>query len=376
LTPEKRRRGPGLHLSRKLAASGRFARTIARRHGPPVRLRKAIAAGGLYRDKQRPPFWRSLAPSLAGDARVPEIRLNHWLLVLEAKKIPYIFSPKGDRPRLYVSPLHEWAALHEIRAFEQERHLPAFVPPASGNLRGVLLALSLLFIWHGLRMRWFGPALPAPPFPAQPSAWPAAFGLDVYRFRELHEFWRSATALTLHSDGEHLLGNLAFGALFLGLLCRRAGLGLGIALTLAAGCLGNVANALTREAHVLSIGFSTALFGALGGLCCLACADIYGHQRRYPQASGLALELGRRLALPLAAGLALLGMLGGGGEANIDYPAHIWGFCAGVLVALCALPLDRALRQCSGVRRHLAQSLLLALALGGMVAAWAYAVMR
>jgi hypothetical protein len=68
-------------------------------------------------------------------------------------------------------------------------------------------------------------------------------------------------------------------------------------------------------------------------------------------------------------------MLGGGGEARTDYPAHIWGFVAGLAVCFCALPADRALRRCSAFVRHAAQSVLLLAALGGMVGVWLYVLL-
>lgn len=373
------RRGTGLQLPYYAAKTGkkRAKNTtfLATRTGGRVALRKALSAGGLYREKRRPAWWRSLAPSLTGGSPVPEHRLNDWLLVLTAKKIPHSYTPSGDRPRLYVPALYESVALHEIRAFEQERAIPIFVPPVRGNMPGVVFFLLLLLCWHGLRWGWFGIHPPSPPFPAEAGGWSPAFGLDMYRAKTLHEWWRTITALTLHADDSHVFSNLGFGLLFLGALCRRAGLGLGIGLAVLAGIFGNVCNALTREGHVISIGFSTALFGAVGSLCCLAGADIFRHHRRFSgSGGGLVLGLARRLALPLAAGMALLGLLGGGGEARTDYPAHIWGFCAGLAVTMAALPLEKSIFSLPERQQTAAQGGLFAAALLLLAGAWLYAL--
>ena len=351
-------------------------------HKPPH------ARNGARPGKRPPRYWRSLIPLLSPDSPVPERRLNGWLLVLEAKKIPHLFLPGGTRPFLYVPPLFEGVALHEIRAFEAERPVPIFMPPVRNNVAGVLLFLALFVVWHGLRWRWFAFHLPSPPFPAAAGDWAGLFGLDVYRARFLHEWWRAVTALTLHADDAHLFGNMIFGLFFFIPLCRRAGLGLGVALALAAGILGNAGNALTREAHVISLGFSTALFGAVGSLCALVAADVVGHYLRFahlhaagqsdnPAAGGgLVFALARRLGPPLAAGLALLGLLGGGGEIRTDYAAHIWGFFCGVGCTVAALPVERALFRLKPARQAVLQALLFAASLEVLAAAWCYALLR
>ena len=84
----------------------------------------------------------------------------------------------------------------------------------------------------------------------------------------------------------------------------------------------------------------------------------------------------RRLAPPLAAGLALLGLLGGGGEVRTDYAAHIWGFFCGVGCTAAALPAERALFRLERARQAVAQALLFAAGLGVLAGAWCYALLR
>jgi membrane associated rhomboid family serine protease len=169
-----------------------------------------------------------------------------------------------------------------------------------------------------------------------------------------------------------------------------------VALAVLAGIGGNAVNALTREPRMLSIGFSTALFGGVGVLCALNGADIVRHQRRFappaPYAGrkergaslpggfgsppGFALALAKRLLPPLAAGMALLGILGGGGEARTDYFAHIWGFCCGLAAALAALPFEQRLLALPSGQQAAGQAGLFLLTLALVCAAWGYALFR
>jgi membrane associated rhomboid family serine protease len=138
------------------------------------------------------------------------------------------------------------------------------------------------------------------------------------------QWWRAVTALTLHADAGHVLGNVLAATLFAGSVWRRFGSGVGLALLLAAGTLGNLANALLRGAGHSSVGASTAVFAAVGALAADALV-----QRRVPR--------GGRLA-PLGAGLGILAMLGTSERA--DLWAHFFGLAAGVLLGL---PLARRL---------------------------------
>jgi rhomboid protease GluP len=131
------------------------------------------------------------------------------------------------------------------------------------------------------------------------------------------EWWRTVTALTLHADLSHLVAN-ATAALLLGAaVCRTLGPGLGVALILASGIAGNAVNAILRGPPHVAVGASTAVLGAVGVLSGLA----FTRQRRMPRRRA-------RAWLPLAAGLALLGMLGS--DPRSDLGAHFFGFVMGV----------------------------------------------
>jgi len=85
--------------------------------------------------------------------------------------------------------------------------------------------------------------------------------------------------------------------------------------------LGNFANALFYETRHVSIGASTAVFGALGILAGYQFLTKIKHPRQRIKAW-----------LPLAGGLALLAILGSGAESDIM--AHLFGFLSGILLGL------------------------------------------
>jgi membrane associated rhomboid family serine protease len=133
------------------------------------------------------------------------------------------------------------------------------------------------------------------------------------------EPWRAVTALTLHADVSHLVANVTAGALLATAVCRTVGGGLGAALIVAAGAGGNALNAFLQGPRHVSIGASTAVLGAVGLLSGLA----FVRTRRAVRGRG-------RAWLPLAAGLALLGMLGS--DPRSDLGAHLCGFVVGVVL--------------------------------------------
>ncbi len=144
------------------------------------------------------------------------------------------------------------------------------------------------------------------------------------------EPWRAVTALTLHADASHALANAAAGTLFFPLWLRVLGPGVGAALLLVAGTLGNALNAGLQAPGHVSVGASTALFGAVGLLAGVAAL------RRAGGARGR-----RRPFVAAAAGLALLAMLGTGGE-RTDLWAHAFGLLAGAALGTGAAAVFRA----------------------------------
>ncbi|MFW6334190.1 MAG: rhomboid family intramembrane serine protease [Desulfosalsimonas sp.] len=135
------------------------------------------------------------------------------------------------------------------------------------------------------------------------------------------ELYRVVTALFLHADGLHLLGNMAGLAVFATAVCHVAGWGAGILMVVFAGASGNMINAWLYEYGHLSIGASTSVFGAIGILS----GYQFFRKRR---------DAGRKAAawVPLGCGMALLGFLGTG--ERVDLTAHLFGFLAGVVIGI------------------------------------------
>ena len=95
------------------------------------------------------------------------------------------------------------------------------------------------------------------------SAWFEHGSADAQRMMA-GEWWRAVTALTLHADAPHLLGNAVASALVMTAVCQRLGPGVGMWLLLLAGAGGNALTAIAHGSDHVSVGASTAIFGAIG----------------------------------------------------------------------------------------------------------------
>jgi rhomboid protease GluP len=136
------------------------------------------------------------------------------------------------------------------------------------------------------------------------------------------EIFRSATALLIHASHLHLAGNMVGIAIFGSAVCSVTGWGVGWFLITLTGICGNLLNALLHVSGHLSVGASTAVFGAIGILATIQLIE----KVRQP-GSGL------RALMPIGAGLALLAILGSG--AHTDIMAHLFGFLSGCALGLC-----------------------------------------
>ncbi|UCE84590.1 MAG: rhomboid family intramembrane serine protease [Deltaproteobacteria bacterium] len=242
--------------------------------------------------------------------RVTEQRAlaDEWALVLVAESLSPSVRPGDQGYAVCVPATEAQRAAEALASYERENPLeaaPVGEPVAAGHLEtalGVSAALIGFFAVTGARhpaVLWF-----------QRGSADAARILDG-------ELWRTATALTLHADLAHVVANACVGAFFLNAVCRAWGPGLGLALVLLAGIAGNLLNALAYGTAHVSVGASTAVFGAVGVLTGTAVA-----RRRRRGARG------RRALLPIAAGLGLLAMLGV--SPRVDLWAHLFGFVCGV----------------------------------------------
>ena len=137
----------------------------------------------------------------------------------------------------------------------------------------------------------------------------------------------AVTALTLHADAPHVVGNAAASALLVGAASHQLGPGVGLWLILLAGTGGNALTAVAYRTHHDSVGASTALFGAIG---ILAATRIMSRGRH---------RAARKRWMIVAASLALLALLGTSPDA--DLLAHLFGLLVGGGLGLAAAPALR-----------------------------------
>jgi membrane associated rhomboid family serine protease len=235
-------------------------------------------------------------------------------LVLAAASIPHQVIDDGTSCVLVVDAEHSARAAEELRLYDHEnppvRPKPARRIQYQDSLPGIIGYVFVVCIVAGMAgYSVFG------------SNWFAAGRVDGELIRD-GEWWRTITALTLHSGLRHLVGNIVFGVFF-GLFAGRL-LGSGVAwlaIVVAAAC-GNAANTLLLESTHRSIGASTAVFAALGVVAGYVWRGQLMAQDRWSTRFG-----------PIVGGVALL-MYTGTGDANTDIGAHLLGFVCGFGVGM------------------------------------------
>lgn len=270
-----------------------------------------------------------------GPLRVTEEprRLDAWALVLVSKDLSPLIRWVDGSFELHVAYDELTAARAELDAFDAEELAARRAaradaalerPPATRHavLGGMLMALLLLAFFAVTGSR------------AEGSEWFSAGASDAARVLQ-GEWWRAVTALTLHADSAHVLSNVGIGTLVVAAVMRSEGVGYGAALVVASGTLGNLVNAWAHQTLHRSVGFSTAVFGAIGILGGLA----YVHGRR--RVTRL-----RPAWTALGVGAALLALLGSGERS--DVLAHLFGGLAGVGLGLVAASRDLRPRTAAG----------------------------
>lgn len=255
--------------------------------------------------------WVVIRPSdyQAGRSGLPPDKAFELALVLLARGVMH--EVVNARPGWLLSVPQDQAAraVREIEEYERENFAePDFIQTrgpvqwAYGLPSVLLLLLFVLF------------STPHPSLKLYPFDFFSMGQADAAAIMS-GEWHRTLTALTLHADPAHVVANVAAGFIFSALAATHFGPGLAWLLIIAAGGLGNLVNAWAYEAGHVSVGFSTAVFGAAGLLAAIRLVD------------GAVGRISVRL-IPLAAGLGLLSMLGSGGE-RTDLGAHLFGFLCG-----------------------------------------------
>lgn len=270
--------------------------------------------------------------------------------VLTAVGIPSMVGFDGDRFLLRVAAGDAATARGHLESYDAERRRspvvhapdPPLAPAGSAWLGSAIYVAVLCLV---------ALAVAQGPWPADSFDRGA---LDAAQVRA-GQWWRAWTALTLHADGTHLLGNLGAGVWFGTLAGRQIGAGAAWLLIVTGAAAANLFDSHFGPSAYRSVGASTAVFTALG----LMAAQTWRTRFDRPQAWA------RRWS-PLIAGAVLLGWFGSSG-AGTDLVAHALGFAFGC--ALGGLGAGLVIP-----RTRLAQGLAGLAALASLALAWGFAL--
>lgn len=247
-------------------------------------------------------------------------------LVLSAVGISHRVSQTAESLFLQVSAANLHAARFQIQAYLQENRNWPPRPDVSGQTfvpflqPPTLLLIGMLALFFSITGPW-----------SAGSVWFTNGAGDAEKILQQHQYYRLFTALTLHADTVHLLGNCLFGGFLFHFFCRLTGNGLGMLSMLLTAGLGNYVNVMLHGDSHLFVGFSTAVFAIIGMLAMLS--QRHRVSKRYVR------------VLPFMAGAALLAMIGSSGE-RTDLGAHLFGLCGGFVTGwLLGRPLFLRLRE-------------------------------
>lgn len=245
-------------------------------------------------------------------------------LVLASVGIPSHMASEDAGVGLYVPARSADRARSQLDSYDRENAAKTRsgpLRPFSHGIEAAMVYCAVLFFFFGAARRetfsvdW-----------AAAGAAQAGLILDG-------AWWRTFTALGLHVDLGHLVGNLAFGVVAGVLAAQLVGPGLAWLAILASGGLGNALTAVIylQSPEHTAIGASTAVFGAVGLLSGYTQRSDLGSWRR-----------GLRRWSPVAAGVLLLVFIGLGGE-RTDVWAHVCGLFAGIVTGLALAGAPRAI---------------------------------
>lgn len=301
-------------------------------------------------------------------------RIEELALVLAATGIPYQIAPyvEDGMPAGWVLGVTAQAvsgARRALQKYDAESRATVQVAPEAPdrgtNALGIGLGLALIAF---AMITGYWESEPA-------SRWFQVGVADASRIRA-GEWWRAVTAITLHADVMHLLGNVAASVIFISAAGRWLGAGAAAAAIAAAATGANVLTAWTQRGQHFSVGASTATFAGLG--------LVVGLQVVRRWRGGGAIR--RRAWVAAGAGFALLAMLGMGARADVF--AHAYGLGLGTLLGVVIGAVDRPPRltgsqggpapasSSNRARRWMAlaaQGALLVATIAAVAAAWAHA---
>ncbi len=244
---------------------------------------------------------------------------EHGLVVL-AMGESYYLAPSDNGYRLLVEPAALAAVREQLAYFDRESiGWPPRPAVEERSVRRLELFTPLLWAFLVMAVFW-GQG-------AWPGMWEEAGALDPRAVFDQGEWWRLATALFLHADVGHLVGNVLSGVFVFAAVVSTIGRRRGWLLLALASLAGSLAvAALNYPGPYRSLGASTAVFAGLGLLT--------GRAIRVLQRPGRP-HRWRTVLGPLATGLTLLGLYGAG-EVHTDVGAHLTGFAAGLVLGFAA----------------------------------------
>lgn len=259
-----------------------------------------------------------------------------WLALLSSQKIPYRVEFEGAEPLIlvpwdYVGKAEQEFSIYEARHADwppvqedaQEAEKAAARPLVTDEAFCVfLLFFALLFRFY----LFVGGSLEGM------NRWHEAGIWDNALVRG-GEWWRSLTALTLHSDATHVLSNVFWGFALGCLVGTETGAGVGLLSMVMAGFLGNGLMAVIGMEGHRALGASTMVFGLLGILGALHTRRAWRRHRQFP--GGPIIKL--IPWTPLLSMVAMLNLYGTG--PGTDLMGHALGFGVGVLIG-AALPME------------------------------------
>lgn len=242
--------------------------------------------------------------------------LADTFLLLEALDIPYEPRTKEGETTIFVTETDFLLAQKELQLFlEEERTWP----PAKKQHQDQqlwnpsLFLMTALALFYSITGGWSPHAM-----------WFTAGAIDTQAILNTAQYYRLVTALTLHADLSHLLGNCLIGGILLHFFLKSTGAGLGIFALLTSAALANLANIALRQQDHHSVGFSTAIFAILGMQVCISW---YHNHRKTTLTFIRSLS---SICFPFMAALALFSMLGTAGK-HTDIGAHFFGFALGII---------------------------------------------
>lgn len=233
-----------------------------------------------------------------------------WGLVLASQGIMATIDDgaTGEGWGLVVSAEDYPAAIEAIRLHRQENRHWRWRQPISW--RGLLFDWRVLF-WAALTVAIY--------YFSQTTRPDLRFvGRMDNAAVQAGEWWRLFTAIFLHADIAHLIANVSFGLILLGLVMGRFGGGLGLLAAYFAGLMGNVAGLILYSQTHLGVGASGMVMGGLG----LLAAQSLAFARNHPVQQ-------KHVFRGILSGVMLFVLFGL--SPGTDVIAHFSGFVAGLI---------------------------------------------